>query len=77
MGYRDLGCFGHIAELRRTEVEPFTAEDLVTLERAHANPRPISKGPRGMITRIGVGTRPNGPPGMRGRSPRPAEHTRR
>lgn len=29
---RDLGCFGHIAELRRTEVEPFTADDLVTLE---------------------------------------------
>src|SRR5690606_30560327 len=29
---RDLGCFGHIAELRRTEVEPFTADDFVTLE---------------------------------------------
>jgi len=29
---RDLGCFGHIAELRRTEVDPFTAEDLVTVE---------------------------------------------
>ncbi|CAG0976614.1 MAG: tRNA pseudouridine(55) synthase TruB [Rhizobiaceae bacterium] len=28
---RDLGCYGHIAELRRTEVEPFTPEDLVTL----------------------------------------------
>jgi tRNA pseudouridine55 synthase len=28
---RDLGCFGHISELRRTEVEPFTAEDLVTI----------------------------------------------
>ena len=26
---RDLGCYGHIAELRRTEVDPFTAEDLV------------------------------------------------
>jgi len=29
---RDLGCFGHVAELRRTEVEPFTAEDLVTID---------------------------------------------
>ncbi len=29
---RDLGCFGHIAELRRSEVDPFTAEDLVTIE---------------------------------------------
>jgi len=28
---RDLGCYGHIAALRRTEVDPFTAEDLVAL----------------------------------------------
>ncbi|RRI06339.1 tRNA pseudouridine(55) synthase TruB [Mesorhizobium tamadayense] len=28
---RDLGCFGHIAELRRVEVEPFTADDFVTV----------------------------------------------
>lgn len=28
---RDLGCYGHIATLRRTEVDPFTAEDLVLL----------------------------------------------
>ena len=28
---RDLGCYGHISELRRTEVDPFTAEDLVPL----------------------------------------------
>lgn len=28
---RDLGCFGHIADLRRTEVDPFTADDLVTV----------------------------------------------
>ena len=28
---RDLGCFGHIAELRRVEVDPFTAEDFVTV----------------------------------------------
>jgi len=33
---RDLGCFGHIADLRRTEVEPFTADDLVTLEELEA-----------------------------------------
>jgi len=26
---RDLGCYGHIAELRRTAVDPFTADDLV------------------------------------------------
>jgi len=29
---RDLGCYGHIAELRRIEVAPFTEEDLITLE---------------------------------------------
>ncbi|AQS42150.1 MAG: tRNA pseudouridine synthase B [Candidatus Tokpelaia hoelldobleri] len=29
---RDLGCYGHIAELRRIEVAPFTEEDLVTLK---------------------------------------------
>ena len=29
---RDLGCFGHIAGLRRTEVDPFTADELVTVE---------------------------------------------
>ncbi len=29
---RDLGCYGHISTLRRTEVDPFTAEDFVTLE---------------------------------------------
>jgi tRNA pseudouridine55 synthase len=28
---RDLGAFGHIAELRRVEVEPFTVDDLVTV----------------------------------------------
>ena len=28
---RDLGCYGHIADLRRTEVDPFTPEDLVTV----------------------------------------------
>jgi tRNA pseudouridine55 synthase len=29
---RDLGCYGHISYLRRTEVYPFTPEDLVTFE---------------------------------------------
>jgi tRNA pseudouridine55 synthase len=33
---RDLGSAGHIAELRRTQVEPFTAEDLVTVEELEA-----------------------------------------
>jgi tRNA pseudouridine55 synthase len=29
---RDLGCWGHIAELRRTEVDPFTPDDFVTVK---------------------------------------------
>ncbi|HTV70027.1 MAG TPA: tRNA pseudouridine(55) synthase TruB [Rhizobiaceae bacterium] len=29
---RDLGCFGHVADLRRVSVEPFEPEDLVTIE---------------------------------------------
>jgi tRNA pseudouridine55 synthase len=33
---RDLECFGHIATLRRTEVDPFTTEDLVTLQELEA-----------------------------------------
>jgi len=33
---RDLGCFGHIAELRRIEVDPFTAEDFVTVPELEA-----------------------------------------
>ncbi|RUV28124.1 tRNA pseudouridine(55) synthase TruB, partial [Mesorhizobium sp. M7A.F.Ca.MR.148.00.0.0] len=28
---RDMGCFGHISELRRVEVEPFTSVDFVTI----------------------------------------------
>ncbi len=38
---RDLGCFGHIADLRRTEVDPFTPDDFVTvaeLEMARFGP---------------------------------------
>jgi tRNA pseudouridine55 synthase len=33
---RDLGCFGHIAELRRVEVEPFAVDELVTVEELEA-----------------------------------------
>lgn len=42
---RDLGCYGHISDLRRTEVDPFTAKDLVTLaslEEAVALTRPTA-----------------------------------
>ena len=33
---RDLGSFGHIAELRRVEVEPFTPDDFVTVGELEA-----------------------------------------
>ncbi|GGA89527.1 tRNA pseudouridine synthase B [Brucella endophytica] len=33
---RDLGCYGHISDLRRIEVAPFTQEDFVTLEELEA-----------------------------------------
>jgi tRNA pseudouridine55 synthase len=33
---RDLGCFGHVATLRRVEVEPFGPEDLVTIAELEA-----------------------------------------
>ncbi len=33
---RDLGCFGHIADLRRTGVDPFTAADFVTVAELEA-----------------------------------------
>lgn len=33
---RDLGCFGHVAELRRIEVEPFTADEMVTVAAMEA-----------------------------------------
>ncbi|MFD2052735.1 tRNA pseudouridine(55) synthase TruB [Mesorhizobium calcicola] len=33
---RDLGCFGHISELRRVEVEPFTPDDFVTIAELEA-----------------------------------------
>lgn len=33
---RDLGCLGHISELRRTSVEPFSEDDLIPLEELTA-----------------------------------------
>lgn len=33
---RDLGCFGHIADLRRMEVDPFTADEFVTVAELEA-----------------------------------------
>ena len=33
---RDLGCFGHIADLRRVEVDPFTPDDFVTVAELEA-----------------------------------------
>ena len=41
---RDLGCFGHVASLRRTEVDPFTAEDFVTLAELEAALPPKPEG---------------------------------
>ena len=41
---RDLGCFGHIADLRRTEVFPFTPEDFVTLDELEAAATPAQTG---------------------------------
>lgn len=38
---RDLGCYGHISELRRTEVFPFTPEDFVTLAELEEAATPI------------------------------------
>lgn len=33
---RELGCFGHISELRRVAVEPFNEDDLIPLEELEA-----------------------------------------
>lgn len=38
---RDLGCYGHVADLRRVEVAPFTPEDFVTLAELEAVWPPI------------------------------------
>lgn len=40
---RDLGCFGHVADLRRTEVDPFTPEDLVTIAELEAALPPVAE----------------------------------
>jgi len=48
---RDLGCFGHIAELRRVEVEPFTQEDFVTIAELEAARFGV---PRFGVPRFGV-----------------------
>lgn len=39
---RDLGCYGHIAELRRTEVYPFTPDDFVTMAELEQAAVPVS-----------------------------------
>ncbi len=42
---RDLGCFGHVAWLRRVEVEPFTEDELVRLDALEAaSPRTRADG---------------------------------
>jgi tRNA pseudouridine55 synthase len=46
---RELGCFGHVSTLRRTEVDPFTPDDLVTLDEIEAAAparAPAGDGPR-------------------------------
>ena len=57
---RDLGCFGHIADLRRTEVDPFTADDLVTLEEIEAA---IAGARAGEAEASGEGEKPGRPAG--------------
>jgi tRNA pseudouridine55 synthase len=51
---RDLGCYGHIAELRRIEVAPFDEADFVTLaelEAAHP-PAPAEENDEGSYERL-------------------------
>lgn len=38
---RDLGCYGHISDLRRIEVAPFDEQDFVTLEELEAAHPPV------------------------------------
>ena len=54
---RDLGCFGHISELRRVEVDPFTAEDFVTIAGTGSRPLRRSCGSRDGACRTGRGRR--------------------
>ncbi|MBX3577205.1 MAG: tRNA pseudouridine(55) synthase TruB [Rhizobiaceae bacterium] len=44
---RDLGCYGHVAGLRRVSVEPFDADDLVTVEMMEAALPPEDDAPAG------------------------------
>jgi tRNA pseudouridine55 synthase len=45
---RLLGCYGHVSSLRRTEVEPFTEEDFVSLEALEAaSPKSAADGEAG------------------------------
>jgi tRNA pseudouridine55 synthase len=41
---RDLDCYGHIATLRRTEVDPFTSDDFVTVAELEAARPPQGEG---------------------------------
>ncbi|WP_091950631.1 tRNA pseudouridine(55) synthase TruB [Phyllobacterium sp. YR620] len=41
---RDLGCYGHIADLRRIEVAPFDEQDFVTLAELEAAHPPVPEG---------------------------------
>ena len=50
---RDLGCFGHIADLRRVAVDPFTDDEMVTvaaLEAARFGGAPAGAGDTGEET---------------------------
>ena len=49
---RDLGCFGHIAELRRVEVEPFAVDELGHRRgaRSRASRRPMPRRKRPIMT---------------------------
>ncbi len=55
---RDLGCYGHVSDLRRTEVYPFTPDDLVTLEKleAAAPPREAPEAAGGHRRAVDEGT---------------------
>ena len=53
---RDLGCFGQVSELRRTEVYPFTAEDLVTVAELEQARFPQSHAGAGTAAAAGGGT---------------------
>ena len=75
---RDLGCFGHVAWLRRVEVEPFTEDELVSLdalEAASPRNRPDGEAPAG--DRIRSPRRPAGRHRRRAGMPAPGGAVRR